>query len=35
MNINPDFMRGFWIALGVVGALYLAGLATGALKRVV
>jgi hypothetical protein len=35
MNLSPDFMRGFWTALGVVVALYIAGLATGAVKKIV
>lgn len=34
MRVNPDFWRGFWIALGVAGGLYVFGTATGVLKKV-
>lgn len=34
MNINADFQRGFFVALGVVVGLYVFGLATGVLRKV-
>jgi hypothetical protein len=33
--MSPDFMRGFWTAAGVLVAIYVVGLATGTLKRIV
>jgi hypothetical protein len=35
MNLNDDFKRGFMVALGVVVAIYIAGLATGTIRRIV
>jgi hypothetical protein len=35
MNINADFKRGFLVALGVVTAVYVFGLATGTVRRIV
>jgi hypothetical protein len=35
MNINNDFKRGFMVAAGVMVALYLVGLATGTLRKIV
>ena len=33
--MNQDFKRGFFIALGVVVGVYVFGLATGILKKVI
>jgi len=33
--MNNDFKRGFMLALGVVAAMYVFGIATGVLKKVV
>jgi hypothetical protein len=35
MMINADFKRGFMVATGVLVAMYVIGLATGALKKIV
>jgi hypothetical protein len=35
MNVNDDFKRGVWVTLGVLVALYVAGLATGVLRRII
>jgi hypothetical protein len=35
MNINDDFKKGAMVTLGVLVALYLAGLASGVLRRVI
>jgi hypothetical protein len=34
VNINNDFKRGFMVALGVIAAAYIVGLASGVLKKV-
>lgn len=31
---RTDFMRGFWVGAGVLGALLVVGLATGVLRKV-
>jgi hypothetical protein len=33
-NVNEDFKRGAWTAAGVIVAIYVIGLITGAFKRV-
>jgi hypothetical protein len=33
--LNSDFARGFWTAAGVMVAIYIVGVATGALRRIV
>jgi hypothetical protein len=35
VNLNDDFKRGVWVTLGVVAALYVVGLATGVLRKIV
>jgi hypothetical protein len=35
MNVNSDFMRGFWLATGVLVAVYVVGVASGVLRRIV
>jgi hypothetical protein len=35
VNINGDFKRGFMVCAGVLVALYVVGVATGALRRIV
>jgi hypothetical protein len=34
MNLSPDFLRGFWIATGVLVAAYVVGVATGVLRKI-
>lgn len=35
MQINADFQRGFMVCAGVLVALYVVGLATGTLRRII
>jgi hypothetical protein len=35
MRINADFQRGFMVAAGVIVAIYVIGIATGTLRRIV
>jgi hypothetical protein len=35
VNINNDFKRGFMVCAGVLVAIYLVGIATGTLRRIV
>lgn len=32
MNANTDFRRGFWVGLGVMAAVVVAGIAAGILR---
>jgi hypothetical protein len=35
VNVNQDFKKGFMVCAGVVVALYVIGLATGTIRRIV
>jgi hypothetical protein len=35
VNINNDFKRGFMVCAGVLVALYVVGLATGTVRRII
>jgi hypothetical protein len=35
MRINADFQRGFMVCAGVLAAIYIVGLATGTLRRII
>jgi hypothetical protein len=35
MQVNPDFWRGAWTATGVLVAIYVFGVVTGVLRKIV
>jgi hypothetical protein len=35
MRINSDFQRGFMVCAGVLVAIYVVGLATGAFRKII